>query len=529
MSRKERVLYMILILMGIASSLIFAAWWFQPQHIPHNFTRYSHFWDILLFFTLSYIVWYQIINELFYWLNAFYMRKVLPTQPEPGLSVAFLTAFVPQNEPYDVLEKNLKAMVAVEYPHDTWLLDEGNDPIAKTICKKYGVHHFSRKGITHYNTSEGEFKQKTKGGNYNSWFDTHGIKYHIVAQVDVDFIPKKNFLTETLGYFKDPKVAFVGTPQIYGNQSDSWIARGAAEQAFSFYGPMQRGFNYSSMSLFIGANHVFRSIAHHEIDGYAGHIVEDHLTGMHIYKKKWKSVYLPKILAVGEGPSTWDTYFNQQMRWAFGLFHILFNHSPKIYPHLRLRHLFNYIILQQYYFYGILQFAAIVLLSLYFFFGYNATEMKLVPLVLMYSLLISTQLLISMWLQRFFVDPKTERGFHIRAKLLNIAVWPIYFLAFLSVITGKKITYKVTPKGAQSYSPPQLGLFLPHFVLGLLSAMGLYGGYVTHHLAPHLVFFAVLNTVAMLGFCLYAVWKNIVYILSSTEISRLNPLRLKLR
>jgi cellulose synthase/poly-beta-1,6-N-acetylglucosamine synthase-like glycosyltransferase len=517
MTKKEHYLFQILLLLGFSSSIIFAGWWFQPQHIAQNFSGLLHIFDYVLFFALSYIVWYQIVNELFYWYNANHMRKIEPVKPEEGLSVAFLTAFVPQNEPYDVLERNLEAMVAVDYPHDTWLLDEGNDPIAKAICKKYGVKHFSRKGIEKYNMPDGEFKAKTKGGNYNAWFDQHGLKYHIVAQVDVDFIPKKNFLTDTLGYFRDRNVAFVGTPQIYGNQDASWIARGAAEQAFSFYGPMQKGFNYTNMSLFIGANHVFRSIAHHEINGYAGHIVEDHLTGMNLFKRKWKGVYVPKILAVGEGPATWETYFNQQMRWAYGLFHILFNHSPKIYPHLRKHHLLNYMVLQQYYFYGILQAAAIGLLTLYYVYGINATDMKLVPMLTMYSILLSIQFLISTWLQRFFVNPKKESGLHLRAKLLNIAVWPIYLLAFISVIFGKKITYKVTEKGAFTYRPPHISLFLPHLVLGLISSCGLYIAFKTHHTAPHLIFFGLLHTVAMLGLFGHVVLENLYVYLRTTE------------
>ncbi len=511
MNFREKKVAQGLFFLGAIATAIFGTWWFQPTHIPHNFAGVSHMLDFVLFFGLSYIVWYQIINELFYWYNAYLMRCAIPMKPEKDLSVAFLTAFVPGSESYEILEKNLKAMVAVDYPHDTWLLDEGNDEIAKKICKKYGVFHFSRKNVEQYNTLDGEFKLKTKAGNYNSWFDSHGIEYHIVAQVDVDFIPKKNFLTSTLGYFKDPKVAFVGTPQIYGNQDESWIARGAAEQAFSFYGPMQQGFNYSHMSLFIGANHVFRSVAHHEIDGYAGHIVEDHLTGMNIYKKNWKSVYVPEILAIGEGPSTWDTYFNQQMRWAYGLFHILFNHSPKIYPKLRIRHLMNYLVLQQYYVYGILQVLAIFLLCLYFLFGISAATMELVPIVVMYGALLGIQLIITTWLQRFFVDPKNEAGLHIRAKLLNIAVWPIYFLAFISVITGKKIVYKVTQKGIQEYKPASITLFIPHLLLGLVTAISLLASIYTKHTAPHLVFFALTHTIIMIGLFGFALYENIIY------------------
>lgn len=511
MTMWERLVYSLLLLLGVGSTIVFAIIWFNPSNIPQNFSYAWHTLDFVLFGLISYIVWYQIMNELFYWYISSHMVKPRTSTPEKGLSVAFLTAFVPGSESYEILERNLKAMIAVDYPHDCWLLDEGNDPIAKNICKKYGVYHFSRNGITHYNTEQGPFRRKTKGGNYNSWFDQYGLKYHIVAQVDVDFVPKKNFLTETLGYFRDPDVAFVGTPQIYGNENESWIVRGAAEQAFTFYGPTQRGLDKFNMSLFIGANHVFRSIAHNDIEGYSGHIVEDHLTGMHIYQKKWKSVYLPKILAIGDGPSTWESYFNQQMRWAYGLIDILFHHSFSIFSKLRRRHLVHYFILQQYYFYGIAQGIAVILLLLYFAFGISNTQLSLSLLLSTYVPLLFIQTVISLWLQRFFVNPRNEKGLHMRAKLLNLAVWPIYLLAFFCVLIGKKIQYKVTVKGEHTYSPPRISLFLPHLILGSITALALYIGKISHHFALHLVILAYLNTIVMYGFFFNALIENVIF------------------
>ena len=343
MSTKEGLFYSVLIGIGSGLTVLFALWWFHIAHIPNNFSGSLHVVDIFLFGILSYIIWYQVAFELFLWSAGFFMRHPVQQQPQDSLRVAFLTAFVPGKEPYDVLENTLKAMKRTDYPHDTWLLDEGNDSEAKRLCRLYGVKHFSRKGIRRYNRRDGKFKARTKAGNYNAWFDTYGDNYDIAAQIDVDFVPKKNFLTKTLGYFKDPQVGFVGSPQIYGNTADSWIVKGAAEQAYGFFGPIQKGLFNHDMSLFIGANHVVRVAAHNSINGYSGHIVEDHLTGMNFYQKGWKGVYVPEILAVGEGPSTWDAYFSQQMRWSYGLFHILFTQTPKLFFKMKLKHGLHYI------------------------------------------------------------------------------------------------------------------------------------------------------------------------------------------
>jgi cellulose synthase/poly-beta-1,6-N-acetylglucosamine synthase-like glycosyltransferase len=511
MTSGERSIYMFFMFVGVGLTIVFATWWFKPSHVPGNFGGWGHVVDYIAFALLSYVVWYQVCYELFSWyLTAFMKRAAHPPVPSAGMRVALLTAFVPSKEPYDVLEKTLQAMINVMYPHDTWVLDEGNDPETMRLCQKWGAKHYSRHGIAKYNTENGKFKARTKAGNYNSWFVQFASRYDIVGQHDVDFVPKKTFFSHTLGYFNDEEVAFVGTPQIYGNKKESWIARGAAEQAYGFYGPIQKGLYGHDMSLFIGANHIVRVAAHDDVEGYSGHIVEDHLTGMKFYAKRWKSVYVPEILAIGEGPATWDSYFSQQMRWAYGLIDILFKHSPKIFREMRFVHAANYFLLQQYYFYGIAQVIGITLITLYFISGFEATSMRLLPLVALYVPLIIWQFIIFFWLQRFNVNPKNESGLLWRGRLLSLAAWPVYFMAFVGVIRNKRLTYVVTPKGAGQIQHVPLSLFLPHFVLGLITLIGVIIGFATGHSAPQILFWGILNTFFMFYFVISISFRRVL-------------------
>jgi cellulose synthase (UDP-forming) len=502
MSKFERAVFYLLVFIGMLLTSLFGLWWFEPSHIANNFPGVSRAVDVILFILLSYVVWYQMLNMVFSWYVAFYMKHPHPMEPEKGLKVAFLTAFVPGKEPYDVLESTLQATVAANYPHETWLLDEGDEPEAKRLCRKYGVNHYTRKGMAKYNQPDGPYKAKTKAGNYNSWYDQYANRYEFVAQIDVDFVPRKDFLTKTLGYFRDPEVAFVGTPQIYGNLEESWIAKGAAEQAYAFYGPLQKGFFGSDMTLFIGANHIVRVQAHNSIGGYSGHIVEDHLTGMKFYANKWKSVYVPEILAVGEGPATWDAYFSQQMRWAYGLIDILFHESPRLFRRMRLQHVLNYFFLQQYYFFGLAQIIGLLLITLYFIFGIQSTSMSLPELLLLYPPVLIWQQVMFLWLQRFNIDPQKESGLMLRGMFLNCAAWPIYFLALIGVITGKRLTYKVTPKGKEQRKDTRLSLFIPHFILGTVTVLDITASFFTHNQAVQLLFWAVLNSLVMYYFVL---------------------------
>jgi cellulose synthase/poly-beta-1,6-N-acetylglucosamine synthase-like glycosyltransferase len=70
-----------------------------------------------------------------------------------------------------------------------------------------------------------------------------------------------------------------------------------------------------------------------------GHLTEDLATGMRFHAGRWESVYVPEPLAVGEGPATWASYFNQQYRWAFGCMNIFFTtHWPKVNLRMRITH-----------------------------------------------------------------------------------------------------------------------------------------------------------------------------------------------
>jgi len=503
MDRRQRIQFFALLFIGLGVTAAFGIWWFEPHHIAQNFGGAFHLFDYVLFVVLTYIVWHQIVMELFAWYVAAHVKE--PDRsivPEDGLRVAYCTAFVPGAEPYSILERTLEAMVGVDYPHDTWLLDEGDDAEAKAICKRHGVHHYSRKGKDEFNTDSGRFVRKTKGGNYNSWLHHHDQEYDIVAQHDVDFIPRKDFLVRSLGYFRDPSVAFVGGPQVYGNLDESWIARGAAEQTYGFYGLMQKGFYGLDMTLLIGANHLVRTEAYRDIDGYAAHIAEDMLTGMKLYahKSKWKSVYLPDALLLGEGPSTWVAYFGQQMRWAYGCMDIVFRYAPGILPKMSLRRIFNYVVLQQFYFSGVAQVAGVCLLTLYFLFGVSPGNLGLTPILELYVPLVLYQFIFQLWLQRLNVDPKTERGFFLRGKLLSLASLPIFFLAFMGVIRGKRLTYIVTPKGAQQETERTPSLFVPHFILGSITLIDMVFGVALRHVAGPMIFWAALNTLCMYAF-----------------------------
>jgi cellulose synthase (UDP-forming) len=507
----QRIFYGILLATGFFLVARFALFWFSAARLPRDFG--SHLWlaNLTLFAALTFVVWHRQMIEVASWLICSRIEPPLaPTEPAPGLRVAFLTTFVPGTEPIDMLARTLMSMVATKYPHDTWVLDEGNDPDVVALCDRIGVKHFSRSGLAHFNTDGGQFAAKTKGGNHNAWYVTHGSDYDIVAQADADFTVRDDYLTKTLGHFRDPQVAFVGTPQIYGNM-DNLVARGAAEQTYLFYGPLMRSLSRRKMALLIGANHVIRVKALAEIGWYNAHLTEDLATGKRFHADRWKSVYVPEPLAVGEGPTTWSAYFNQQYRWAFGCLNIFFTQSPRINLRMRVSHGFYYFLLEQFYFSGLRMATGVALLMLYFLFGWKPADLDLHQLLLGYAPLLAWGQLMIIALQRFNVRPREEGGMLWAGRIVTIAAIPIYLLALIGVIRNKRMTFKTTPKGdGQDVQEETLRVFMPHLVLSGVIVTGMILGAELRHTA--LVFYAwgTATSLLMSGFGICAAAKRAV-------------------
>lgn len=284
---------------------------------------------------------------------------------------------------------------------------------------------------------------------------------------------RRDFLTSTLGHFRDPKIAFVGTPQIYGNV-ENIVARGAAHQTYMFYGPIMRALSRRRMTLLIGANHIIRVAALQGVGWYQGHLTEDLATGKRFHARRWQSVYVPLPLAIGEGPANWADYFNQQFRWASGCMHIFFTQSFWLNARMRRAHAFYYFLLEQFYFSGVSLLVSITLLMLYYIFGWKAANLQIGQLAYWYAPLVVWRQVIIRWLQRLNVRPTVERGMLWAGRLVTIASIPIYLLAFVGVVRNKRVTFKTTPKGRnESHDLDRLSVFVPHLAIAGLLAVGM--------------------------------------------------------
>lgn len=498
----QKASFLTLIILALYFAFRYVSWWFEPQHLPFNYVNSNLYVNLAvnmgLFAILSFAVFAGLFIKMASWVTLLSIATPVYVKPREGLRVAFVTCFVPGNEPVALLKETLKAMTEVEYPHDTWVLDEGDDAEVKALCRELGVNYFTRKGIKKYNAPSGSFRGRTKAGNLNSWRDNYENRYDIVAQIDMDHVPEKNYFSKTLGYFQDANVGFVGMPQIYKNMKN-WIAEGAASQTYFFYGPILKGLYGSDIPFLIGTSHVYRVEAMQNIGGYTTVIAEDHITGLYMHGNGWKSVYVPEILARGNGPTSWASFFNQQMRWSYGMYEILFYHSFRLLPKLPLLQRINYFLLQLYYFTGVATFVGSLLLMLYFLTGLTPANVPLQDWIFYAGPSIIISFVLQWFMFRFHIDPKNEPKFTLAGVLVGIGSTMVFAKAFMVFISGQRHQYLVTPKDAIDAAPEasSVSTFTFHNIVGTIMVMCLGIGYYLHNTSYLYIFWGVVFAISM--------------------------------
>jgi cellulose synthase (UDP-forming) len=376
------------------------------------------------------------------------MREPVPLTPPAGLRVAAVTTFVPAAEPVEMLEETLTALVCLDYPHDTWVLDEGDDPTVRALCERLGVLHFSRRRYAPVAASP-VFEQRTKHGNYNEWLYRVGFDaYDAVLTIDPDHIPMPHFLTSTLGYLRDPDVGYVQAAQVYYNQSFSFIARGAAEETFSYYSSTMMTSYAGGYPIVTGCHTLHRVTALRDVGGLAPHDADDLLITLHYQAKKWKGVYVPERLAEGLAPVDWRGYLGQQRRWARSVLDIKLRLFPKLGRALPFRQRVLATMHGLYYLHGFATFAVIAILCVALAGLHPGVGASWTSILLLFL----AGRTADFYRQRFFLLPQTEAGLQLRAAVLRYAKWPTVLIAALEALRGANPDYAVTPKKRIAYT-----------------------------------------------------------------------------
>ncbi len=488
----ERWVLGVLLFLGAQSVVYFALWWFRAEHVN----------QLALFILLSFATWYGVFRILVGWYNVFHIEQPDSVPPREGLRVAIFTTSAP-GEPYEMFVRTLGAAQTIRYPHTTYLLDDTRDPRMHALCEETGAVHLELLDIP-----------GAKAGKINAALQR--TTEDIILVLDPDHVPFPALLDRVLGHFEDETVGFVQIAQAYGNARDSFVARGAAEQTYAFYGPILQGMYGTGTAVAIGANCTFRRSALESIGGHGIGLAEDLVTSIRLHARGWKSVYVPEVLSRGLVPSDLDSYLKQQLKWARGVYEVLFREYPRAFRKLTNYQRISYFMIGSYYLVGVTSLIFLAVPLIFLFFGKQ-------PAAFLLSEYVAHALPVGVFgagvyffAQRWLCDRPRERGLHWRGTLLKIGAWNIYLRGFALAVLGIAVPYIPTAKERRRGRFWTLAR-LPILVLALSFLGILWTIYMQLYVVPEsealittevtfaMIAFGITNAVLMSG-RLYAAW-----------------------
>lgn len=236
-----------------------------------------------------------------------YSQDVLSGKYLPSVDV-----FIPTyNEPEQIVCRTVIGCQAMDYPNKTvYILDDGRRPHIRALADKLGCEYITQ--------PDNYINKHAKAGNLNNALpQTQG---ELVTIMDADFVPFKNFLTRTVGFFQEENISLVQTPQTFYN-SDHHARNLGVDNIL--YDDLSSFFRFSlscrdvtNSVLCCGTSYVVRRSSLEAVGGYNTIcLAEDSPTSTSMLTRGWRLIYLNEVLSMGESTRTYVDFIKQRTRW----------------------------------------------------------------------------------------------------------------------------------------------------------------------------------------------------------------------
>lgn len=240
------------------------------------------------------------------------------TNEPPASEYPFVTVQLPIfNEKY-VIERLIDNITQFEYPKDRFeihILDDSTDETVDITRQK--VLEYQKKGYQ----IEQITRVKRQGFKAGALKDAMPFANgEFIAIFDADFLPRKDFLKNTIPFFKDEKVGVVQTRWEHINEDYSLITQLQAIQLNVHFTVEQAGRMAGDFLLqFNGTAGVWRRETIEDAGGWeADTLTEDLDLSIRAQLKGWKIKFLEEVGSPAELPVEMNSLKSQQFRWMKG-------------------------------------------------------------------------------------------------------------------------------------------------------------------------------------------------------------------
>lgn len=379
-----------------------------------------------------------------------------PSDPSyaPAVDVFITVA----GEPEDLVAQTAEAAARMDYPdfkvhllNDGYVAQKENWQSMELLAKRLGINCITR-------TEPGG----AKAGNINHGLWRTGAP--LVAILDADHVPHRDFLAKTVPYMADERVGFVQTPQYYKNYAATYVAQGAWDQQQLFFGPICKGKNRLNSATMCGTNMVIRRQALSDVGGMrTDSIAEDFVTGLLMHARGYRSVYVPEVLAEGLAPEDFLSYTKQQFRWARGALDVLVRYNPLFLRGLSMAQRIQYIASASFYLSGIVVAIDALLPVIFFYTG-------IIPLAIS-GMLLAAVFLPYILVTLYVLQRASGHTFTFRSLAFSMCAFNIHIAAFISAVLRRNVAFSITPKQRQSGN--YIRLVRPHIAYVVIVAFGI--------------------------------------------------------
>jgi len=219
-------------------------------------------------------------------------------------------------EPPQIVIGTLDRLAELNYPDFEVLVIDNNttDPElwwpVRAHCERLGerFRFLHVEGIT-----------GAKAGALNWALDYTCPRAELIAVVDADYLVRRQWLRDTVGYFADPGVGFVQCPHAYRGYAQSPLGRWANWEYAVFFATGMVSLDAHRAGITVGTMSLIRRAALERAGGWAEWcLTEDSELAIRIHAAGYQSVYLTEPYGRGLIPETFEGYRRQRYRWTYG-------------------------------------------------------------------------------------------------------------------------------------------------------------------------------------------------------------------